>query len=57
MRCQEIDYQIYGNDLQVVEVERDPGETVIAEAGAMNGWRTTSVSRVKWAMAPRQTKG
>ena len=33
MRCQEIDYQIYGNDLQVVEVELDPGETVIAEAG------------------------
>ena len=22
MRCQEIDYQIYGNDLQVVEVSR-----------------------------------
>ena len=36
MRCQEIDYEIHGNDLQVVEVELDPGETVIAEAGAMN---------------------
>ena len=36
MRCEEIDYQIHGNDLQVVEVELDPGETVIAEAGAMN---------------------
>ena len=36
MRCQEIDYQIFGNDMQVVEVELDPGETVIAEAGAMN---------------------
>ncbi|MFZ0547181.1 MAG: TIGR00266 family protein [Candidatus Promineifilaceae bacterium] len=30
-----IDYQIYGDDLQFVEVELDPGETVIAEAGAM----------------------
>ena len=57
MRCQEIDYQIYGNDLQVVEVELDPGETVIAEAGAMN-WMEDHISfESKWAMAPRQTKG
>lgn len=32
----EIDYDIFGDDLQIVEVELDPGETVIAEAGAMN---------------------
>lgn len=36
MRCEEIDYEIQGNDLQVVEIELDPFETVIAEAGAMN---------------------
>ena len=36
MRCEEIDYEIHGNDLQVVEIELDPTETVIAEAGAMN---------------------
>ena len=36
MRCHEVDYEVIGNDLQVVEVELDPGETVIAEAGAMN---------------------
>ncbi len=30
-----IDYQIHGDDLQFVEVELDPGETVIGEAGAM----------------------
>ncbi|WBF66962.1 TIGR00266 family protein [Desulfovibrio subterraneus] len=35
MQSHEIDYQIYGNDLQVVEVELDPEESVIAEAGAM----------------------
>lgn len=35
MRSHEIDYQIIGSDLQMVEVELDPGETVIAEAGAM----------------------
>ncbi|MBU1194560.1 MAG: TIGR00266 family protein [Proteobacteria bacterium] len=36
MKCHEVDYEIFGNDLQAVEVELDPGETVIAEAGAMN---------------------
>lgn len=36
MRCHEVDYEILGDDLQMVEVELDPGETVIAEAGAMN---------------------
>ena len=36
MQCHEVDYEILGNDMQIVEVELDPGETVIAEAGAMN---------------------
>lgn len=36
MHCHEVDYEIIGDDLQMVEVELDPGETVIAEAGAMN---------------------
>ena len=36
MRCHEVDYEIIGGDMQIVEVELDPGETVIAEAGAMN---------------------
>ena len=31
----EIDYEIFGDDLQFVEVELDPGETVIGEAGTM----------------------
>lgn len=30
-----IDYQVFGDDLQVVEIELDPGEAVRAEAGAM----------------------
>ncbi len=30
-----IDYKIYGEDLQLVEVELDPGEGVRAEVGAM----------------------
>jgi len=36
MKCHEVDYEIFGDDMQLVEVELDPGETVIAEAGAMN---------------------
>ena len=36
MPSHEVDYEIIGNDIQIVEVELDPGETVIAEAGAMN---------------------
>jgi uncharacterized protein (TIGR00266 family) len=34
-RCHELDFEIVGDDLQMVIVELDPGETVIAEAGAM----------------------
>lgn len=34
--CHEVDYEIFGDDLQLVEVELDPSETVVAEAGAMN---------------------
>jgi len=30
-----IDYKIYGDDMQTVEIELDPGEAVRAEAGAM----------------------
>ncbi len=36
MRSHDIDYEILGHDMQIVEVELDPGETVIAEAGALN---------------------
>ncbi|HJN07498.1 MAG: TIGR00266 family protein [Pirellulaceae bacterium] len=36
MQSHEIDYEIFGDDMQIVEIELDPGETVIAEAGAMS---------------------
>ena len=42
-KCHEVDFEIFGNDLQAVEVELDPGETVIAEAGAMN-WMDDGIS-------------
>lgn len=35
MRSHEIDYKIYGDHAQIVEIELDPQETVIAEAGSM----------------------
>jgi uncharacterized protein (TIGR00266 family) len=35
MRSHEVDYKVFGDDLQFVEIELDPGETVIAEAGTM----------------------
>ncbi|MBI1825972.1 MAG: TIGR00266 family protein [Planctomycetes bacterium] len=34
-RADEIDYQIVGDDMQYVEITLDPGEMVIAEAGAL----------------------
>jgi len=36
MPCHKVDFQVLGSEMQLVEVELDPGETVVAEAGAMN---------------------
>lgn len=35
MRSHEVDYEILGEDIQVVQIELDPNETIIAEAGSM----------------------
>jgi len=42
-KTDEIDYKIMGTEMQFVEVELDPGESVIAEAGAMM-YKDVSVS-------------
>ena len=34
-KADEIDYKIFGSEMQFVEVELDPGESAVAEAGAM----------------------
>lgn len=34
-KAHEIDYKLYGDDMQFVEIELDGGESVLAEAGAM----------------------
>ena len=31
----DVDYQIFGEEMQFVEVELDPGESAVAEAGGM----------------------
>lgn len=36
IRSHEVDYKIIGESIQMVEIELDPGESVIAEAGSMN---------------------
>ena len=36
MNSHEVDYKIHGDDLQAVEIELDPQETIVAEAGGMN---------------------
>ena len=38
-----IDYKIHGDDMQVVAIQLDPNETVIAEAGSMN-WMDRGIS-------------
>ncbi|MGZ6525446.1 MAG: AIM24 family protein, partial [Tumebacillaceae bacterium] len=35
MNAHEIDYKIHGDDMQFVEIELDPQESVVAEAGGM----------------------
>ncbi len=34
-KAHEVDYKLFGDDMQFVQIELDPGETVLAEAGAM----------------------
>ena len=34
MNAHEIDYEIYGEEMQYVEIELDPQEAVVAEAGS-----------------------
>jgi len=42
VKSHEIDYELIGDDIQTVEVELDPRETVIAEAGTMN-WMDSGI--------------
>jgi uncharacterized protein (TIGR00266 family) len=57
MRSHEIDYALYGDDMQMVEVELDPQETVIAEAGAMNWMEDNIVFEAKMGDGSEPNKG
>ncbi|MEO5379036.1 MAG: TIGR00266 family protein [Magnetococcus sp. DMHC-6] len=57
MRCHEVDYDIIGDDIQLVEVELDPGETVIAEAGAMTYMEDGIVFEAKMGDGSNPTGG
>ena len=57
MRCHEVDYEIIGDDMQIVEVELDPGETVVAEAGAMNYMEEGIVFEAKMGDGSRPSSG
>lgn len=35
IKAHEVDYKLYGDDMQFVEIELDPEESILAEAGAM----------------------
>lgn len=57
MICHEVDYRILGDAMQVVEVELDPGETVIAEAGAMNWMEEDVVFETRLGDGSRRSGG
>lgn len=35
MQSHQVEYEILGAEMQLVEIQLDPGETFVAEAGAM----------------------
>ncbi|RKU32504.1 TIGR00266 family protein [Candidatus Poribacteria bacterium] len=57
MQSHEVDYEIFGNDMQVVEIELDRGETIIAEAGAMNWMEDDIVYEAKMGDGSNQDEG
>ena len=57
MRSHEVDYEIFGNDMQVVEIELDRGETIVAEAGAMNWMEDNIVYEAKMGDGSKSDEG
>ena len=52
-----IDYKVFGDDLQFVEIELDPGETVVAEAGAMMYMEDGIVMEAKFGDGSNENQG
>ena len=57
MKCHEVDFTIIGDDMQIVEIELDPGETVVAEAGAMNYMEDSIVFEAKMGDGSKPSGG
>lgn len=57
MKCHEVDFEIFGDDMQIVEVELDPSEVVIAEAGAMNYMEDGITFETKMGDGSKPVKG
>ena len=57
MQSHELDYEIIGNDMQVVEVELDFDETIIAEAGVMNWMEDNIVYEAKMGDGSNEEAG
>jgi uncharacterized protein (TIGR00266 family) len=57
VKCHEVDYEIFGDDMQIVEIELDPAETVIAEAGAMNYMEDGIAYETKMGDGSKPVKG
>jgi len=57
MSAHEIDYQIYGEEMQYVEIELDPQEVVVAEAGSFMMMDTGITMDTIFGDGSNQTKG
>jgi len=57
VKCHEVDYEIFGDDMQIIEVELDPQEIVIAEAGAMNYMEDGIAFETKMGDGSKPVKG
>ncbi|MFQ5738111.1 MAG: TIGR00266 family protein [Acidobacteriota bacterium] len=57
LTADDIDFKIFGQEMQFVEVELDPGESAVAEAGAMMYKDATVQMETVFGDASRSTKG
>ncbi len=53
----EVDYRIFGDDMQYVEVELDPGEAAVAEAGGMKYMQDGIVMETIFGDGAQQNRG
>ncbi len=57
MNAHEIDYHIYGEEMQYVEIELDPQEAVVAEAGSFMMMETDIKMDTIFGDGSNQNKG